>query len=119
MQHLVRVHLGQQLSAEAIAQLRALDKVACRICAGIRAQTTPHCSHCSCATATRPLQLGDSVPDRRRGPDAVQGGVGPAAAQVEQAASTSLPFVDDAVDQRHAMRVVSLSEESKRGGKLL
>ncbi len=66
MQHLVRAHLGQQLTAEAIAQLRHLDKAACRICSSIRARTTPHCSHCGCATATRPLQLGDSIPDRRR-----------------------------------------------------
>jgi hypothetical protein len=67
LQHLVRMHLGQSLTAEAIAQLRSLDKVACRVCASIRARTSMQCSHCECATATRPLQLGDIVPDRRRG----------------------------------------------------
>jgi hypothetical protein len=50
-----------------VAQLRSLDKFACRIRAGIRARTTLPCTHCGCATATRPLQLGDAVPDRRRG----------------------------------------------------
>ncbi len=68
MQHIVRMHLGQPLTAEAVEQLRALGKEACRICASIRARTTPHCATCGCATATRPLQLGDVVPDRRRGP---------------------------------------------------
>ena len=67
MQHIVRAHLGQPLLAETVAQLRALGREACRICASIRARTTPHCTHCGVATPTRPLQLGDVVPDRRRG----------------------------------------------------
>ena len=67
MQHIVRAHLGQPLLAETIAQLRALGKEACRVCASIRARSTPHCNSCGCATPTRPLQLGDIVPDRRRG----------------------------------------------------
>ena len=68
MQHMARMHLGQVLNAEAIAQLRALGKEACRVCAAIRARTTPHCNGpCGCATATRPLQQGDAIPDRRRG----------------------------------------------------
>eukprot|EP00975_Prorocentrum_lima_P055391 11618092-Prorocentrum_lima.AAC.1 len=61
------MHLGQALTPEAIAQLRHHDKAACRICSGIRAHTHPYCAHCGCATATRPLQLGDTIPDRRRG----------------------------------------------------
>lgn len=66
--HMVRMHLGQPLNAEAVAQLRHLDKGACRICGTIRARTYPYCSECGCATATRPVQLGDSIPDRRRPP---------------------------------------------------
>ena len=64
--HMVRAHLGQSLTAEAVAQLRVLDKAACQICTGIRARATPYCQHCRCATLTRPLVLGDIVPDRRR-----------------------------------------------------
>ena len=41
MQHLVRAHMGQTLTAEATVQLRHLDKTACRVCSGIRARTTP------------------------------------------------------------------------------
>ena len=67
MQHIVRTHLGQPLLPETVAQLRALGRVVCRVCASIRAATTPHCGTCGCATPTRPLQLGDVVPDRRRG----------------------------------------------------
>ena len=75
LQHLCRTHLGQELTAEAIAQLRNLGKVACRICGGIRARTSPACSRCGCATATRPLRLGDRIPDTRRGAVAGSEGV--------------------------------------------
>ena len=67
MQHLCRSHLGHELSAEAVAQLRALDKVACRICAKIRARTTPTRTQCGVATSTRALRLGDQIHDTRRG----------------------------------------------------
>ena len=67
LQHLCRSHLGQALSAEAVAQLRSLDKVACQICARIRGRTTPSCSECGVATPTRALRLGDQIPDTRRG----------------------------------------------------
>eukprot|EP00973_Karenia_brevis_P001906 258911-Karenia_brevis.AAC.1 len=70
--HMSRAHLGQQLRAETVAQLRHLDKAACRVCSGIRARLTPWCQHCRCTTATRPLQLGDSLPDRRRGNNAMR-----------------------------------------------
>jgi hypothetical protein len=66
MMHLVRAHLGQVVTAEAVAQLRTLDKAACQICAAIRARTTPYCRTCQCATPTRPLVLGDLVQDTRR-----------------------------------------------------
>ena len=65
--HLVRAHLGEELTPAALAQLRALGKGACQICSSIRARSNVHCSHCGCATPTRPLALGDKVPDRRRG----------------------------------------------------
>lgn len=66
MMHLTRGHLGQALTAEADAQLRALDRVACQIYAGIRARTTPLCRLCRRATPTRPLAPGDIIPDTRR-----------------------------------------------------
>lgn len=66
MLHIGRAHLGQQLSAAAIAQLRSLDRVACQVCSGIRKRTNPRCDRCECATPTRALVLGDSVPDTRR-----------------------------------------------------
>ena len=60
-QHMCRVHLGQALTAEAVAQLRSLDKVACRFCARIRARTTAACGECRVATPTRPIQLGERI----------------------------------------------------------
>ena len=66
VQHMVTMHMGEPLSVEAIRQLRALDKAACRICSRIRAQATAYCAHCGCSTGSRPLALGDVVPDRRR-----------------------------------------------------
>ena len=95
MQHLVRAHLGQQLTADAITQLRHLGKEACRICASIRASTNPRCSSCNCATATRPLQMGDVVPDRRRpapvGQDVPREPVPAAAARAASTAVENLP----------------------------
>ena len=67
MQHLGRAHLGETLSAETIAQLRALGRGACVKCEGIRVRTNPQCQHCGGATSTRPLRLGDRIPARRRG----------------------------------------------------
>ena len=67
LQHLCRSHMGQMLTAEAVAQLRSLDKVACRICGRFRARTTPTCSTCGVATSTRALRIGDIIPDTRRG----------------------------------------------------
>ena len=46
LQHMARVHAGQPLLPEAIAQLRAPGKEACRICAGIRARATPARRRC-------------------------------------------------------------------------
>ena len=66
VQHMVTMHMGEPLSLEAIRQLRGLDKAACRMCARIRAQATSFCAHCGCSTGSRPLILGDVVPDRRR-----------------------------------------------------
>ncbi len=87
MQHLVRAHMGQALLPEAISQLRQLGKEACRVCASIRARTNPYCAHCGCATATRPLQQGDVVPDRRCGPAAVPDSQPPPATTPPSAAS--------------------------------
>ena len=67
MQHSSRAHLGQQLNAEAVAQLRALDRMACQLCYGIRIRTNPQCGRCDIATPTRALILGDVVPDARIG----------------------------------------------------
>ena len=115
MQHLARAHLGQVLRPEAIAQLRALDKAACRICGGIRARLTPHCSHCGCATATRPLQAGDSVPDRRRG-SAATGPTDGVAASTGGGVRAAAPGPPD--DQQEpvtaAPRAVTISDGSKR-----
>lgn len=112
MQHMVRSHLGQPLLAETVAQLRALDKVACRICASIRSDTDPRCRHCNCATATRPLQLGDSVPDRRRGQQTQ--------ASQEAGGSASQPVPPDGAEgiaeedasSRHTIRVAHVSDAS-------
>ena len=67
LQHMVRMHLGQELPPEAVEQLRNLNKGMCVICAGIRACTVPFCSHCGIATPMREPRVGDIVPDRRRG----------------------------------------------------
>ena len=67
LQHMVRMHLGQQLPVETIEQLRNLNKGMCQVCGGIRACTVPYCSHCCMATPLRDPQIGDTVPDRRRG----------------------------------------------------
>ena len=66
--HLCRSHMGQPLTAEAVTQLRNLNKVACQICSRIRGRTTPVCSSLSCggATPTRAIRLGDVIPDTRR-----------------------------------------------------
>lgn len=66
MQHMCRAHLGQQLTAEAVAQLRALDRGACQICASIQKRTNPRCDRCGVATPTRALVLGNCIPDTRR-----------------------------------------------------
>ena len=66
MLHICRAHLGQQLNAAAIAQLRSLGRAACQICSSIRKLTNPRCDRCGCATPTRALILGDRVPDTRR-----------------------------------------------------
>ena len=58
--------MGQALTAEAVAQLRNLNKVACQICDRIRDRNTPTCSTCLGATPTRAIQLGDCIPDTRR-----------------------------------------------------
>ena len=68
LQHMVRMHLGQAIPQQTIEQLRDLGKEAFRICSTIRARTSPQCAFCRYATPTRPLQLGDIIPDRRRGP---------------------------------------------------
>jgi hypothetical protein len=118
LQHLVRMHLGQQPSAEAIAQLRSLDKVACRICAGIRGRRTEHCTHCGCATATRPLQLGDSVPDRRRGganAAAASPNLDGAANGPQAAAADTNTAQDENIDAtRRSVRVASVGDAAKR-----
>ena len=84
LQHLCRSHMGQMLTAEAVAQLRSLDKVACRICGRFRARTTPTCSTCRVATSTRALRLGDVIPDTRSGQSS---SAAPAAAPAAQAPS--------------------------------
>ena len=115
MMHLVRAHLGQALSAEAVAQLRMLDKTACQICAGIRARTTPYCQHCRCATPTRPLVLGDRVPDRRRpaheGPPSTDAAVGGAHTTENQEPH---PMDEDGqAEPARALRHARSSEASK------
>ena len=115
MQHLARTHLGQALREDMVAQLRALDKEACRICSSIRARTTPHCTTCGCATATRPLQLGDIVPDRRRG-DAQ--GIGGIKAPTQGSAFEARPnqMVNDSdsgADHAFEVRQATLSESAR------
>ena len=44
MMHFCRAHMGHQLCAEAVAQLRALDRAACQICGSIRKRTNPRCA---------------------------------------------------------------------------
>ena len=102
MQHIVRMHLGQQLSADAIAQLRHLGKAACRICGSIRASTNPQCSYCGCATATRPLQLGDTVPDRRRLPAGTVGQHTGERSEVAPEATSPAMEVDSDVEESQA-----------------
>ena len=116
MMHLVRAHLGQVLTAEAVAQLRTLDKAACQICAAIRARTTPYCRTCQCATPTRPLVLGDVVQDTRRQgqvPSAPQGG-GTPEAEGHRAEEDMGNQEQDAPDARRAVRAVRISDASKR-----
>ena len=121
MQHMVRMHLGQALLPETVAQLRALGKEACRICACIRARTTARCSTCGCATATRPLQLGDIVPDRRRGTN--QEGSVPAAASPADAANRPTGQTTDSDTEQtqngYNVRAATVSEASARDAQLL
>ena len=121
MQHMVRMHLGQALLPETVAQLRALGKEACRICACIRARTTARCSTCGCATATRHLQLGDIVPDRRRGTN--QEGSVPAAASPADAANRPTGQTTDSDTEQtqngYNVRAATVSEASARDAQLL
>jgi len=50
LQHMLRMHTGQPLREETVAQLRSLDKGVCRLCDGIRSRRTPYCSHCRLTT---------------------------------------------------------------------
>ena len=120
MQHLVRAHLGQPLLAETVAQLRGLGREACRICSSIRARTNPRCTTCGCATATRPLQLGDVIPDRRRGAPAApsnaatQPSGADAAAPPPAGASQSLTTDDEWSQVSPSYRDVVVSEPTRR-----
>ena len=91
------------------------------MCASIRAQSTVHCSHCGCATATRPLQLGDCVPDRRRGAAAtVAPGPGVAANLAAPTLESQLAGdVEPDQPQRHAIRAVGTSAETKNAARSL
>ena len=120
LQHMVRMHVGQPLSAEAVAQLRALGKECCRICGTIRARTSPTCTSptCRCATATRPLQLGDVIPDRRRGA-VTAAGVGrpgdPATAhQQSSQQGQEESDVEMSATASHVVRAAQVSDESTR-----
>ena len=119
MQHLCRAHVGQTLSAETVAQLRAIDHGACRFIASIRVRTTPTCGRCGLATSTRPLILGDVVPDTRTGPPGPSAGL----ASVEASPGVAVSEAEGAIppqSQQHdhedqnpgSVRRVSLSQLS-------
>ena len=117
MQHLCRAHLGQELSAEAVAQLRALDRVACQVCASIRVRTNPTCGRCGVATPTRALILGDVIPDTRIGQQAPPAAVSPAGQRADAAGGPQAQAQSEARDEDDlgpgTVRRVALSEQSK------
>ena len=111
---MARAHLGQQLTPEAIAQLQYLGKEVCRICSAIRARTTPYCSHCRCATAARPLQLGDALPDRRRAPPG-EGQHGQAIRPTGDAADVGVAADGTQVPPDEAQDAICLSQSASDG----